>query len=242
MSEVNVEKGDGWAQVILNRPERKNAINGPLGLELRDAFETLNMDDEVRVILFRGAEGSFCSGLDLKSFNESPEPQWVGDFQQIWRGAHRAIFNCKKPVVGALERFAINGGAALAIACDLLVVGRESFIQVGEAQIGMAAPYNLAWLSLRHPESIIARVALIGDRIYGEEMKSFGLAHVCCDDSQVLIEAKNLVAKLAAYPEHGLNRIKTVMRDAQGLGADDWFDRYTGADPVKERTKPSRVD
>ena len=183
---------------------------------------------------------SFSS--NLKSFNETPEPEWVGDFQQIWRGAHRAIFNCKKPVVGALERFAINGGAALAIACDLLVVGRESFIQVGEAQIGMAAPYNLAWLSLRHPESIIARVVLIGDRIYGKEMKSFGLAHFCCDDSQVLVEAKNLVAKLAAYPEHGLNRIKTVMRDAQGLGADDWFDRFTNADPVKERTKPSRVD
>ena len=113
---------------------------------------------------------------------------------------------------------------------------------MGEAQIGMAAPYNLAWLSLRHPESIIARVALIGDRINGEEMKSFGLAHACCEDSQVLIEAKNLVAKLAAYPEHGLNRIKTVMRDAQDLGADDWFDRFTSADPVKERTKPSRVD
>ena len=64
MSELNVEKSDGWAQVILNRPERKNAINGPLGLELRDAFEALSVDDEVRVILFRGAEGSFCSGLD----------------------------------------------------------------------------------------------------------------------------------------------------------------------------------
>ena len=64
MSEVNVEKSDGWAQVILNRPERKNAINGPLGLELRDAFEALSVDDEVRVILFTGAEGSFCSFLD----------------------------------------------------------------------------------------------------------------------------------------------------------------------------------
>ena len=71
MSEVNVEKSDGWAQVILNRPERKNAINGPLGLELRDAFEALSVDDEVRVILFRGAEGSFCSCL----LYTSPSPR-----------------------------------------------------------------------------------------------------------------------------------------------------------------------
>ena len=242
MSEVNVEIENGWAEVILNRPERKNAINGPLGLELRDAFETLSVDDEVRVILFRGSEGAFCSGLDLKAFNEPPEPEWVKDFQQIWRGAHRAIFNCKKPVVGALERFAINGGAALLLACDLLVVGRESFVQVGEAQIGMAAPYNLAWLSLRHSESTITRVALIGDRIYGEEMKSCGLADVCCEDPQVLIEAKGLAAKLAAYPGHGLKRIKTVIRGAQSLDADDWFNCFTGADPVKERTKPSKVN
>ena len=86
MSEVNVEKSDGWAQVILNRPERKNAINGPLGLELRDAFEALSADDR-EVILFTGAEGSFCSGLDLKSFNETPEPEWVGDFNKFGGGS-----------------------------------------------------------------------------------------------------------------------------------------------------------
>ena len=130
----------------------------------------------------------------------------------------------------------------MAIACDLLVVGRESFIQVGEAQIGMAAPYNLAWLSLRYSESTIARVALIGDRIYGEDMKSYGLADFCCEESQVLIEAKGLARKLAAYPDLGLKRIKTVMRAAQSSDADDWFDCFTSADPVKERTKPSKVN
>ena len=52
MAEVNVEKSDGWARVILNRPERKNAINGPLGLELRDAFEALSVDDQVRAVSY----------------------------------------------------------------------------------------------------------------------------------------------------------------------------------------------
>ena len=66
--------------------------------------------------------------------------------------------------------------------------------------------------------------------------------HFCYDVSKVLMDEINLVERLAEYPEHGLNRIKTVMRDAQGLAADDWFDRFTSADPVKERTKPSRVD
>ena len=61
--------------------------------------------------------------------------------------AHSALFNCTKPIVGALERYAINGGAALAIARDYLVAGEQAFLQVGEVQIGMAAPYNMAWLN-----------------------------------------------------------------------------------------------
>ena len=241
MDEVLTELHDGWAEVILNRPERKNAIVGPLGVELERAINKLNVDPDVRLILLRGNEGAFCSGLDLKAFNENPEPDWVKNFQKIWRGAHSALFNCKKPIVGALEKYAINGGAALALSCDLLVSGEEAFIQVGEARIGMAAPYNLAWLSLRYPESVISRITLIGDRIPGKELRRLGLAQRVVADVDVLGEARSLAVELAGFPEDGLRRIKTVMRAAQTLTADEWFDQFTQADPVTGSTKPSKV-
>ncbi len=228
----------GWGEVILNRPARKNAITGPLGEALAAAMSELNANDDVRVILLRGAGDAFCSGLDLKEFNAEPAPAWVPNFQHIWRGAHKSLFESNKPIVGALQRYAINGGAALALACDLLLVGEEAFLQVGEAQIGMAAPYNLAWLSLRHSEATMAHIALVGERLYGPQLYRLGLAQSCVADEDVLPSAMQLCAQLAAYPPGGLARIKPGLRARVALDADAWFDQFTGVGPVGGRPKP----
>ena len=231
----------GWAEVILNRPERKNAITGPLGLGLCDALTELNAREDVRVILLRGAAGAFCSGLDLKAFNADPAPQWLADFQTIWRGAHKSLFNSRKPIVGALQRYAINGGAALALACDLLVVGESALLQVGEVQIGMAAPYNLAWLSLRHCEARMAEVALLGERIVGVQLVQMGLAQNCVADDQVLHESQALCERLAGFPDTGLSRIKQGLRARLDVTADVWFDRFTSVDPVGAKPQPKSM-
>jgi len=232
---------DGWAELILNRPERKNAITGPLGEGLTDRLADLDARDDVRVILLRGAGGAFCSGLDLKEFNAEPPPTWLTNFQHIWRGAHRGLFQCSKPIVGALERYAINGGAALALACDYLVMGEGAFLQVGEVQIGMAAPYNLAWLSLRHTEAKMAEIALLGDRLDGVRMLHLGIAQRSVPDGEVLAEATAVCERLATFPDVGLQRIKAGLRARLEVGADAWFDRFTGVDPVSNRPKPSRM-
>jgi len=235
---VEVAVHEGWAELVLNRPERKNAITGPLGVDLAEAMQGLQAREDVRVILLRGAGGAFCSGLDLKAFNAEPAPRWLADFQRIWRGAHRALFQSNKPIVCGLERYAINGGAALALAADLMLVGEGAFLQVGEVQIGMAAPYNLAWLSLRHSEATMARIALLGDRMYGPKLAEMGLAHACVADDAVLSESRALCERMAAFPEEGLARLKGGLRARLDVDADAWFDRFTGIDPVGSRPKP----
>ena len=238
---VELVQHDGWAEIVLNRPAVKNAIDGSLGIALAQALLEASADEDNRVLLLRGAGGAFCSGLDLKAFNAEPAPAWLGEFQAIWRAAHRALFDAPVPVVGALERYAINGGAALALACDLLVTGEDAFLQVGEAQIGMAAPYNLAWMSLRHSEALMAEVALQGERIAGTELVSMGIAQHCVADAEVLAAAQALCEKLAGYPEGGLRRIKAGLRARLATDADAWFDRFTGVDPVGSRPKPRRM-
>jgi len=232
MSEVIVEQREGWAEVILNRPQVKNAINGPLGIALADAFQRVDQDDSVQVVLFRGADGAFCSGLDLNSFNADPAPDWLADFSTIWRGAHRSIFNCRKPIIGALERYAINGGAALALAADLLITGETAFLQVGEVQQGMAAPYNMAWLRLRHNEAVSSQIALIGRRYSGQELKTLGIACDTASDDSVLTAARELATQLAAYPPGALAKIKAGLRIYGPQDADAWFDQATSVDPV----------
>ncbi len=243
------------ARVVLNRPERRNALIGPLAVELAEAIEALNADDDVSVIAIGGAGGAFCSGLDLKEFNRDPQPEWVAGFSDLWRRVHRAIFDSDRIIVGALERAAVNGGAALALACDFLVAGDESFLQVGEIQQGMAAPMNTAWLLLRHPESVVARVALLGDRIPGPELVRLGLAHTSVADDQVWPAALELAGRLAAHDPIGARRIKTSLRraglaapaagadetdgtveiDAAETAAEAWFRRALEADPLAGR-------
>ncbi len=225
--DAELKTHDGWAELVLNRPERKNAITGPMGTAMAECLAGAAEDETIRVVVLRGADGAFCSGLDLKAFNAEPPPDWLPDFQNLWRSAHRALYDCPVPIIGALERYAINGGAALALACDLLITGREAFLQVGEVQLGMAAPYNLAWLTLRHPESVAARLAMVGRRHTGEDLVSMGVAHECVADDQVLIRATELARAMSAYPAGATRTIKAGIRAAQSATADVWFDRFT---------------
>jgi enoyl-CoA hydratase/carnithine racemase len=241
MSEVIITKHDGWAEVILNRPATRNAINGPLGIALAECFCEADADDSINVVLFRGAEGAFCSGLDLKAFNAQPAPDWRADFQNIWRGAHKAIFECRKPIICGLERYAINGGAALALAADLLVVGEKAFLQVGEVQQGMAAPYNLAWLRLHHSNALANQIALIGRRFPGSELKSLGIATDTAVDDQVLEAATVLTKQLAEYPSGALARIKSGLRRYGPDSADEWFDLAASTDSPGAKA-PKAID
>ena len=88
MAAVETVQHDGWAEIVLNRPDVKNAIDGPFGIALAQSLLDASADAGNRVLLLRGEGGAFCSGLDLKAFNAEPAPAWLGEFQAIWRAAH----------------------------------------------------------------------------------------------------------------------------------------------------------
>lgn len=233
MNAVIIERHDGWAELVLNRPERRNAIEGTLALAMRDALIELNTDQSVRAVVLRGAGGAFCSGLDIKAFNSDPPPPWATSFRSTWDEVHCLLIESPKVWVGALEKYAINGGAALAIACDLLVAGRGAYLQVGEIQIGMAAPKNIAWLVLKHGEAAAARVALLGERIDADSMLRERIASEVSDDDQVLARARALAERIAGFPPGGVPQIKTSLRAASaGMRARDWFAHAAAHDPL----------
>ena len=173
-------------------------------------------------------------GSTLDEFNQEPRPEWFEDFRDLWRVVHVSLFECRVPIIGALERFAINGGAALALACDVLVAGETAYLQVGEVQQGMAAPYNLAWLRLRHSEAVAARLALLGERWLAPELERLGFAVQVVPDAAVVAAATEYAEALADYPTGATERIKAGLRGfAPAVAAEDWFDRASSLDPLR---------
>lgn len=227
---LEFEVREGVAEITLRRPERKNAVTGPLVAELREALARCAASDGCRALLIRGAEGVFCSGLDLKEFNADPRPEWLVSFQQEWRSLHVQLFEFDKPLVCALERYAINAGSALALACDFMVAGTSAFLQIGEVLQGRPAPMNLAWLRLRFGDAITRRIVLLGRRIPGPELERLGLAFEVVQDEAVLPRAREFAAELAGLPPSGIAATKRALRalDLPG-GPNTWFDLAANA-------------
>ena len=233
MHEIIVERHDTWAEVIFNRPARRNAINHPFTMQLRAALLELNADDALRAIVMRGAEGAFCSGLDLKEINSEPLPPWYGEFAAAMKDVHLALMASPKVLIVALQGGAINGGAAFALAGDLMVAGRSSFVQVGEAQFGMPVPRNASWLVLRHGEATAMRFCLMADRVGAEEMLRLGVATEVVDDAAVIARAREIATRLGGFPAEGLRRAKAAVRNtANTVGVSEWFDPAHDACPL----------
>ena len=162
---VLVDKHGGWAEITINRPERRNAIIPPVSNAIGLALDAIEADDDIACVVLRGAGGFFCAGIDLKALQADPPPPWRAEQGSSWRNLHLKLFAFKKPVIGAFEKYGINAGAALAMACDVLIVGETSFLQVGEIQQGAMMPMNAAWFRIKASEQVTARLAFYGDRV-----------------------------------------------------------------------------
>jgi enoyl-CoA hydratase/carnithine racemase len=236
---VLLQRHEGWAEIVFNRPHRKNAIHGPFAEAFLQALNEAESDDSLRVLLLRGAGGTFCSGLDLQEFNADPKPAWVADFGTLWRKVHVALASTRKIVLVALERYAINGGAALAIAGDIVIAGTTAQLQVAEIRLGMAAPNNLAWILMRHSEAVAARLALMGDRIPAAELLRLGVATEVVPDDQVVSRCTVLAQEMSQWPAKGVAAIKpAIRRGSLGMSVEDWFASFA----VPAAPNPPRLD
>jgi len=215
-----VERYGPRGEVVLNRPEKRNAMSGPLAEALLAGLRALIADESVRVILLRGAGGFFCAGRDLDAFRQQPPPPWMATFGQTITAIHAAIYESPKPVVGALEGRAIALGSALALACDVLIAGETARFHVAEVNLGLAAPVNTLWLHVKYGPAKVLEFALAGQPTPGTELAARGLALKAVPDHRVVDEARAYCDLLAKNDPKAVAAIRARYR--QLIGADDY--------------------
>lgn len=214
-AEVVTQRHAGWAELVLNRPNRRNAIIGATVEQLIEQLAALAADEAVAAVVLRGEGGVFCSGLDLR---QPPDRQ---RFPGLWVELHRALAGFPTVVIGALERAAVAGGASLALACDLLVAGDQAFLSVPELEMGRLAPMNVAWLVYKHGPAR-AMEATLGGRLYrGEELLRAGLAFEVVPDPDVRSRAGELAERFAGYDRQTVVQMKQAVRAAAARPFDE---------------------
>ncbi len=211
---------DGPVHVItIDRPERRNAVDGPTADRLREAFEAFEEDHEAKVAILTGAGSIFCAGADLKAISEGRgnrvELDGAGPM-----GPTR--LELSKPTIAAVEGFAVAGGLELAVWCDLRVAAADAVFGVYCRRWGVPL---VDGGTIRLPRLIgashAADLILTGRGVSGDEAKNIGLANRLCAPGEALTAAKALAHDLAALPQICMRSDLRSSRDQWSLSLPD---------------------
>jgi enoyl-CoA hydratase len=193
---------DPVAVITLLRPECRNAVDGPTAAQLREAFERFEADASLRVAVFTGGGGHFCAGADLAALGDPArrnaiEPTGAAAGPM---GPTRLAFS--KPVIAAVEGYAVAGGLELALMCDLRVAARGATFGVFCRRFGVPL---IDGGTVRLPRIVgmgrALDMILTGRAVPAEEALTMGLANRLVDDGQALAEALTLARQIAAFPQ-----------------------------------------
>jgi enoyl-CoA hydratase len=195
--------------ITLNRPEAMNAINTELAQSLLAAVRQLDDDDGLTAGVLTGSGRGFCAGMDLKAFAASGPPLGLGQFFE--NGA-------RKPLIAAIEGFALAGGLEVALACDLLVAANNVKLGIPEAGVGLFAGGGaVIRLPSRVPFAVAMEMALTADPISAERALAYGLVSRLTEPGQAIEVAMDLAERIARNAPLSVLASKTVIRGTQGM-------------------------
>jgi len=220
---VEYSAANGIARITLNRPERLNAINGPLVAGLRAAVAAANDDADVRVIVLSGAGRSFCAGYDLDWGTKAEDAsqramsgQWdpVRDYVGMSRNvrAYMSLWESPRPVIAQVHGWCVGGGTDMALCSDLIVMAEDAHIGYPPARV-WGEPTTMMWvyrLGLEHAK----RLVLTGESLSGVEAARLGLASKAVPADQLADEVDALARRLATIPLNQLIMSKLLVNQA----------------------------
>lgn len=209
-AKVQVARNGAVLVLTINRPERRNAIDRATSEALAAALDLLDADDGLSVGILTGAGAHFCAGMDLKAFlaGERVELEGRGLGGLVMRPPH-------KPLIAAVEGYALAGGFEIALACDMIVASDTAVFGLPEARRGLiAGSGGLMRLSERIPRQIAMELCLTGRMMAVDEAERWGLVNRRAAEGQALAAAKALAAEVAQNAPLSLAATKKVVSEA----------------------------
>jgi enoyl-CoA hydratase len=212
---VRVERHGRSTVITIDRPQARNAVNHDVATAIAAALDELDAQPDLQAGVITGAAGVFCAGMDLKAYIAG-EVVHIGDrgFAGI---AERAS---DKPLIAAVEGFALAGGLEIALACDIIVAARDARFGIPEAKRGLvAAAGGLVRLPRRIPHNVAMELALTGDFLGAERAERLGLVNRLTDPGRALPTALELAGSITANAPLSLAASKRIINAQR-----DWSD------------------
>jgi enoyl-CoA hydratase len=245
---VLAERRGNVLLITLNRPEVRNSVNAALAEGVGKALDELDADDELAVGVLTGAGGFFSAGMDLGAFVKGESP-WYGDrgFAGI---AQRAS---QKPLIAAIEGFAVAGGFEIALSCDLIVAAKGAKLGIPEAKRSLvAAGGALLRLPRRMPYHVVMELALTGDTQPAERFHHFGVVNSLAEPGEAVNIALELAERLAANGPLALAASKRILQEQFDWSSEQMWEKQAaisgpvfasedakeGANAFKEKRDP----
>jgi enoyl-CoA hydratase/carnithine racemase len=220
-SAVLTERRDGVLLITLNRPDARNAINGAVAEGVGRALDELDSDDDLQLAILTGAGKGFSSGMDLKAFVAGERPYFED------RGFAGIVQRPpEKPIIAAVEGFAVAGGFEVALACDLIVAARDARLGIPEVKRSLvAAGGALMRLPRVMPFNLAMELALTGEYVPAARLAELGVVNRLTDPGGALDAALELGATIAANGPLALRASKQILREVSDWSEQEFWTR-----------------
>eukprot|EP00258_Populus_trichocarpa_P046224 XP_024462243.1 probable enoyl-CoA hydratase 1, peroxisomal isoform X1 [Populus trichocarpa] len=205
---------NGIATITINRPKSLNSLTRPMIVRLARQINALGKDDSVRVIILTGSGRAFCSGVDLTAAEEV----FKGDVKDVEADPVAQMEQCKKPIIGAINGFAVTAGFEIALACDILIASKGAKFMDTHSRFGIFPSWGLSQKLSRVIGANRAREAsLTAMPISGEQAERWGLVNHAVEEGKVLKKAREVAEAIIKNNQDMVLKYKAVINDGLKL-------------------------
>lgn len=219
-NEVKSElRDDGILILTINRPEKRNALNGVTSAKMEEIINRAEKDSAVRVIIVTGAgEKSFCAGEDLSELSST------GECQTVTEHGFGGLTNrlCPKPIICAVNGAAVGGGMEIAVSCDIIVAVKGARFGLPEVKVGLiASTGGIVRMARELPRKVAMEMCLTGKLIYADEAKEIGIVNHVVEPDELMPKAIEIAELIAANAPLSLKMTKEIMHLAPSMSLED---------------------